>query len=147
MSETVVGYDSPLPEIPDRQPWEIPTAHLEKERTGGFRIATGRRPSKTLLVNRLRPAVDAWRESGYGGASEVTRDLFRYWFDEDHLLSDGRLWRYHFGQREAIETLAYLVEVAQMLDTKALVERFGEAFEGGLFGSGIVHQTSAERRP
>ena len=65
MSETVVGYDSPLPEIPDRQPWEIPTAHLVKEHAGGFRIAEGRRPSKTLLVNRLRPTVDAWRESGW----------------------------------------------------------------------------------
>ena len=142
MRGAVVGYDSPLPEIPDRLAWEIPTAHLVKERTGGFRIAEGRRPSKTLLANRLRSAVDAWRESGYGGASDVTRDLFRYWFDEDHILADGRAWRYHFGQREAIETLAYLVEVAKALDTKLLVERFGEAHEGGPYGSGIVHQTS-----
>src|SRR5262245_61436570 len=35
------------------------------------------------LVNRLRKDVKRWRESGYRGASAVTRDLFAYWFDAD----------------------------------------------------------------
>jgi type III restriction enzyme len=142
MAKTVVGYESALPEIPDREPWEAPTAYLVKGQQGGYEIADGRRPSKTLLVNRLREAVDAWRVTGYAGASDVTKDLFRFWFEEDHLLRDGRHWHYHFGQRESVETLAYLVEVAQTADTKALVERFGEVHVGGLFTKGIVHQTS-----
>ncbi len=41
-----------------------------------------------------------------------------------------------------METLAYLVEVAQTPDTKDLVERFGEVHVGGLFTNGITHQTS-----
>ena len=146
MVKTVVGYESDLPEIPDRDPWEAPTAHLVKGTTGGYAIAVGRRPSKTLLVNHLRGTVDAWRATGYAGASDVTLDLFRYWFEEDHLLRDGRHWRYHFGQREAVETLAYLVEVAQTADTKELVERFGEVHVGGLFSNGITHQTSTGGR-
>ena len=146
MAKTVVGYESALPEIPDREPWEAPTAYLVKGRTSEYEIAEGRRPSKTLLVNHLRNAVDAWRATGYGGASDVTQDLFRFWFEEDHLLRDGRHWHYHFGQREAVETLAYLVEVAGTADTKDLVERFGEVYTGGLFSNGIVHQTSPSGR-
>ena len=142
MAKTVVGYESALPEIPDREPWEAPTAYLVKGTSGGYEIAGGRRPSKTLLVNHLREAVDAWRATGYEGASDVTQDLFRFWFEEDHVLRDSRHWRYHFGQRESVETLAYLVEVAQTADTKDLVERFGEVHIGGLFASGITHQTS-----
>lgn len=142
MAKTVVGYESTLPEIPDREPWEAPTSYLVKGTSGGYEIAAGRRPSKTLLVNHLRNAVDMWRATGYEGASDVTQDLFRFWFEEDHVLRDGRQWRYHFGQREAVETLAFLVEVAQTADTKDLVERFGEVHIGGLFTNGITHQTS-----
>jgi type III restriction enzyme len=146
MPKTIVGYESGLPEIPDREPWEAPTEHLVRGAGGGFEIADGRRPSKTLLVNRLRDAVGAWRGERYPGASDVTQDLFRFWFEEDHVLADGRHWHYHFGQREAIETLAYLVEAARTVDAKELVDRFGEVHTGGLFSTGIVHQTSPDGR-
>ena len=85
--------------------------------------------------------MDAWRATGYEGASDVTQDLFRFWFEEDHVLRDGRHWRYHFGQRESVETLAYLVEVAQTADTKDLVERFGEVHVGG-----PVHRRASRTR-
>ena len=65
------------------------------------------------MVPKIRMAVDAWRAGGYQGASDVTRRLFEYWFDEDHEVA-GFLtpFRYYFCQREAIETLVWLVEIA-----------------------------------
>jgi type III restriction enzyme len=53
--------------------------------------------------------------------------LFTYWFEEDHALN-GSTFRFYFGQREAIETLVYLVEVQQLRDAKPLVDRFAEIF-------------------
>ena len=70
-----------------RRPWEKPTSYLVKDDAAatGWRVDdSGRRPSRLLLVPKIRTAVDAWRERGYEGASEVTRRLFEYWFDEDH---------------------------------------------------------------
>ncbi|CAA9283773.1 MAG: Type III restriction-modification enzyme helicase subunit, partial [uncultured Chloroflexia bacterium] len=152
MSEngSFVPYDKDLPEVPGRQGTAhlLPTSYLRKTAEGGFEVVPGRRPSKLLLVNRLRKAVDAWRDGGYSGGSEVTRRLFRYWFDDEHSLPGGVTFRYYFGQREAIETLAYLVEVAEVGDAKRLVEEFGEVFypEGSqrrFREEDIFHETNA----
>ena len=59
------------------------------------------------LVNKLRQDVGRWREASYRGASKVTRELFRFWFREDR---PGR--RPFFCQREAVETVIYLLELA-----------------------------------
>ena len=53
MPESVVPYGQVLPEIPGRLAWEEPKSHLVRD-GGGYRIEHGRRPSKTLLANRLR---------------------------------------------------------------------------------------------
>jgi type III restriction enzyme len=152
MATAVISYDKDLPEIPDRRAHEAPTSYLrKKERTANeFEIVDGRRPSKLLLVNRLRQTVDAWREAGYPGASSVAERLFTYWFDEDHLV-DGRPFHYYFGQREAVETLIYLTEVRQMRDAKVVVDAFAELFypEGTqqqVLDTGIVHQTTMDGR-
>ena len=58
------------------------------------------------LVNRLRRDVARWRESGYRGATQTTRDLLHYWRRDDR----GR--RMFFCQVEAAETLIYLLEIA-----------------------------------
>ena len=115
MAKAVIAYDKDLPEIPGRRPWEKPTQHLVKDEAAptGWRVEEGRRPSRLLLVPKIREQVDAWRESGYEGASDVTRRLFEYWFEEDHEVPGfGVPFRYYFCQREAIETLAWLVEVS-----------------------------------
>ncbi len=126
MLRTVVSYDKDLPEIPDRAAHLPPEAYLRKlPSTEDFEVVEGRRPSKLLLINRLRERVGRWREDGYPGASEVTRRLFNYWFEEDHE-TGGKRFRYYFGQREALETLAYLVEVEKTRDAVPLVKRFGE---------------------
>src|SRR5690242_2187566 len=125
MPASFISYDKELPEIVGRVPWEAPTAYLVKDanQLGGWRVeSSGRRPSKMLLVNRIRAAVAAWREGGYQGGSDTTRRLFEYWFEEDHQVSGfSAPFRYYYCQREAIETIAYLVEISGMRDAKALV--------------------------
>ena len=62
-------------------------------------------------VPALRLAAAAWRDGGYKGANETTSALLNYWFKTDHRLPNGRAFRYHESQREAIESLIYLYEV------------------------------------
>ncbi|MBN2034596.1 MAG: DEAD/DEAH box helicase family protein [Deltaproteobacteria bacterium] len=150
MTTAVITYDKDLPEIPDRQPHLSPTAYLrkKKDKKDEFEIVEGRRPSKLLLIMKLREAVEKWRTDGYPGASIVSQRLFTYWFEEDHLVGK-KTFRYYFGQREAVETLVYLYEVKENRDTKALIKAFAEIFypEGTqmrISGMGITHQTSMD---
>ena len=76
------------------------------------------------LVPGIREKVKAWREGGYKGISDTTRILLNYWFYSDHRLPDGRKFAYHYFQREAVETLIYLYEVAEIRRHKSLVETF-----------------------
>ena len=57
------------------------------------------------LVNLLREDVGRWRESGYRGVSNVSRELLKWW-------SNPKLGRrLFFCQREAVETIIYLAEL------------------------------------
>lgn len=144
MAKAVIQYDKDLPEIAGRRPWERPEQHLVKDPKAvtGWRVEGGRRESRLLLVPKLRAAVDAWRAGGYPGASEVTRRLFEYWFEEDHEVPGFSVpFRYHFCQREAIETLVWLVEVAGKKDAQALIESFATIYEKDLFSKNIEFQT------
>ena len=91
--------DLDLPDIPGRSPYTPPTSHLVQAGANAWGVRDGRRQSKTMLVTSIRKAVDAWRASGYPGASEVTRRLFQYWFDEDHPMPGAGFFRYYFFQR------------------------------------------------
>ena len=64
------------------------------------------------LVPKIRRAVHEWREREYAGASETSRALLRWWFYREHTNSDGNEFRYYFAQREAVESVIYLYEVA-----------------------------------
>lgn len=57
------------------------------------------------LINALRSDVDRWRESGYRGASNVTRELLSHWARSD------RRRRLFFCQLESAETVIYLNEI------------------------------------
>lgn len=59
------------------------------------------------LVNRLRADVKRWRETKYRNATVVTRELLQHWARDDLLR------RLFFCQREAVETIIYLVEIRQ----------------------------------
>jgi len=136
--DTVISYDRALPEVPGRTPHSKPEAYLEKLGEGDYAVRQTRRPSRMFLVDKLREAVDGWRDEGYPGASDVTRRLFHFWFDEDHLLDDGSLWRYWWCQREAIETLVYLTEVRGFTDFEAVAEAFGERPKHGMLEMGFI---------
>ena len=143
MPKAVISYDKDLPEVPDRQAHLKPDCHLIKKTAEEYEIVEGRRPSKMLLVNRLREAVDRWRDDGYPGVSSVTRRLFQFWFEEDHILN-GSTFKYYFGQREAVETLVYLIEVEKNHDAKPLIDSFAEAFKKDMFTYSIEHQTTMD---
>ncbi|MCD5417160.1 DEAD/DEAH box helicase family protein [Candidatus Bipolaricaulota bacterium] len=83
-----------------------------------------RRPSKAYLVNELRKAVFTWREDGYPKATDTTRWLLRFWFEEDHI-TDGELFEFWFCQREAIETLVYVYEVMKKRNFIDIARDFG----------------------
>lgn len=72
------------------------------------------------LVASIRTEVDAWRGSGYLGASGTSRALLRWWFDAEHFVehADGTLlpFRYYFAQREAVETVIWLHDVRRVRD-------------------------------
>ncbi|MBM5817845.1 MAG: type III restriction endonuclease subunit R [Cyanobacteria bacterium K_Offshore_surface_m2_239] len=72
------------------------------------------------LVTQLRQHVQRFRQASYAGASPTSQALLHWWFGEPHLLpnAEGILeeFRYFFAQREAIETIIYLLEVAGVKD-------------------------------
>jgi len=148
MPRSIIAYDKDLPEIPGRCPWERPDRFLVKDESAPNRWRvdkSGRRPSKLLLVEKLRTAVDEWREAGYPDASDVTQRLFEYWFEEDHEVPGfAAPFRYYFCQREAIETLAYLVEIANPSDTKDLIDTYAEVIQKDLLSKSIEYQTTMD---
>jgi len=147
MENTIIPYNRALPEVPGRSPYTRPDAYLEKLGEGDYAVRQGRRPSNMFLVEKLRQAVDAWRDGGYAGISPVTRRLFQYWFEEDHLMPDSGFWRYWWAQREAVETLVYLVEVKQTDDLKPLAEEFGDKPKFGLLTMDFkIHTDMAGQR-
>jgi len=77
------------------------------------------------LVAQLRLRVKEWRDSGYAGATPTSLALLNWWFKTDHLLAgaDGMLvpFSYYFAQREAVETIIYLHDVAQIKDKYDLI--------------------------
>ncbi len=145
MAKAVISYDKDLPEVPDRLAHLKPDCHLVKKTEQEYEIVPGRRPSKMLLVNRLRETVDKWRDEGYPGASFVTQRLFQFWFEEDHILN-GSTFKYYFGQREAVETLVYLVEIEKNCDARPLIDTFAEVFKKDMFEYSIEHQTTMDGR-
>lgn len=72
------------------------------------------------LVSQLRRKVKAFRDSSYVGATRTSRSLLNWWFQEPHLQprADGTTveFQYFFAQREALETIIYLYDVAGAKD-------------------------------
>lgn len=93
------------------------------------------------LVAQLRHKVKVWRDSGYVGATEVSRSLLKWWFCTPHMMpkSDGTMmeFQYYFAQREAVETIIYLYDVARAKDKYDLM-RFDSS---GLVTTGQFDET------
>lgn len=72
------------------------------------------------LVPELRKKVKEWRDNNYEGATDTSKALLKWWFLTDHPMDsyDGSTFnfQYYFSQREAVETIIYLHDVAQIKD-------------------------------
>jgi len=72
------------------------------------------------LVAMLRKKVKEFRDGGYVGATDTSKSLLNWWFNTTHMLeqADGNLneFQYYFAQREALETIVYLYEIAGVKD-------------------------------
>lgn len=68
------------------------------------------------FVPELRKRIKEWRDTGYDGASLTSKALLNWWFKEEHLSygADGSsfVFSYYFAQREAVETIIWLYDVA-----------------------------------
>lgn len=138
---SVIGYDREFPELEDRDATQEPTKYLRKlEGSEDFEVVEGRRPSRMLLVNKLRDVVDAWRADDYPGASATTYDLFKHWFT-GVAATTGEPFAPYWGQREAVETLAYLIEVEGVRDVQGLIGEYAEIRRTTLLPEGIVFET------
>ncbi len=75
-------------------------------------------------VPAIRQAVDEWRADNYPGATDTSRVLLNHWFHSDHKLRTGGEFRYYAAQRQAVESLIYVYEVAKIRDLVTLYRRF-----------------------
>ena len=72
------------------------------------------------LVYKIRLAVSQWREDGYTNASATSLSLLNFWFNQEHLIGQ-KPFSFFFSQREAIESIIYLYEVADARDKYELM--------------------------
>lgn len=88
------------------------------------------------LVYKIRVAVAKWRDNSYQGASETSKSLLNFWFDREHWIGQKQ-FRFFFSQREAIESIIYMYEVAKAKDKYELM-RFDSS---GRITTGMFDET------
>lgn len=68
------------------------------------------------FVPALREEVKLWRENNYEGASATSKALLNWWFKTEHTVFGANgiavPFQYYFAQREAVETIIWLYDVA-----------------------------------
>ncbi|MDA7999911.1 MAG: DEAD/DEAH box helicase family protein [Alphaproteobacteria bacterium] len=114
------------------KPWEEPSRHRVRGAANQAKIVDTRHGSRLARINALRHEVGEWRhDMRYPGASRTSQSLLRHWFGREHIARDGDgndiPFRYYFCQREAIETLIYLMEVKGARRLTKIVEEFSGA--------------------
>ncbi len=67
------------------------------------------------LVYKIRLAVTEWRDDDYQGASDTSKSLLKFWFNQEHIIGQTK-FSFFFSQREAIESIIYLYEIAKARD-------------------------------
>lgn len=92
------------------------------------------------LVASLRLKVKEWRDSDYRGASITSYALLDWWFRTKHMSNlqneENSRFRYYFAQREAVETIIYLYEIAKAKDKYDLI-RYDSS---GIVSSGMFDE-------
>ncbi len=74
------------------------------------------------LVHKVRKAVEEWRNSNYEGATETTKALLNHWFNKEHTNENGQKFSFYFSQRESVESVIYLYEIAKAKDKYELIK-------------------------
>ncbi len=95
--------------------------------TDPYDVPETRLSSNAPLVGAIREEVDAWRAAAYVGASATSQRLLQHWFLDEHQTADGLPFRYYFCQREAVETMVYLHEVARSRTLSNLAQRYASS--------------------
>ena len=92
------------------------------------------------LVPALRRKVKKFREGGYVGATQTSKSLLNWWFTPpqphliDHADGSSSEFKYFFAQREALETIVYLIDVVGVKDKFDLMRFDGSgAVSAGMF--------------
>lgn len=89
------------------------------------------------LVHKVRKAVEEWRNKNYEGATETTKALLNHWFNREHTNENGQKFSFYFSQRESVESVIYLYEVAKAKDKYELIK-----FDGsGRVSTGMFDET------
>lgn len=84
-----------------------PAGYYLRPRTRGAQVSMLEEEFVPLkLVNTIRERVKDWRERGYPGVTPITRQLLNHWNNPE------RERKLFFCQREAAETLIWLVEAS-----------------------------------
>lgn len=90
-----------------------------------YTVPDARTPSSIPLVEVLRREVGAWRAGGhYDGVRPTTKRLLEHWFLDEHQTPEGDRFAFYFCQREAVETLIYLHEVAGIRSAAEMLARY-----------------------
>ena len=89
------------------------------------------------LVYKVRLGVKEWRDSDYSGASVTTKALLQFWFKLDGHKKNDHIFQYYFAQREAIESIIFLYEIAKARDKFELM-RFDSS---GRISTGMFPET------
>jgi len=100
---------SPYEIIPPNDRWVPSSALNEKDK----------RQLLPPLVKKIRQEVFEWRKNNYPGISKTSKALIHWWFLKQH-----EKFRYYFAQREAVESIIYLYEVANIRDKKELYKKY-----------------------
>ncbi len=105
--------------------FEEPSQHWRENADRTLRVQATRRPAgyeiidtrentrrfvPLPMVDDIRQRVRQWREAGWPGITEMTRELLRHWWDADKV--SRRDYPFYFCQLEAAETLIWRVEAA-----------------------------------
>jgi type III restriction enzyme len=93
------------------------------------------------LVDKIRREVKEWRDKNYDGACDTSKALLKWWFQTPHPMLNSAdetfYFEYYFAQREAIETVIYLYEIAQV-ENKFDLMKYDSS---GMISSGMIDET------
>ncbi len=107
-------FSTPFEIIPPNERWAPTQEQLDNVKDAYEKLLPP-------LVYKIRTAVYNWRNNNYKGASQTSKSLLNFWFNQKHFIGQTE-FRFFFSQREAIESIIYLYEVARARDKYELLK-------------------------